>query len=189
MESNALTKLVTNGEFLPEVLGLQLPDVTTIEDWAHIGDRVRMVGRSMGWIVGDWLNFGEDHFGEEYAQYAENCGYDPGVLSTYQTVARRFTPEQRNPGVSFTHYRLLVRFSDAKVARWLDKIVEGKLSVSQLRDAIAEKEAAGEEDESDRGRPKVTKITAKWAKRLPKGDRERIETYLTREGADVRVSI
>ncbi len=186
---NALTKIITNGEFLPEVLGLQLPDVTTIEDWARIGDRVRLVGRSMGWIVGDWLNFGEDHFGEDYAQYAENCGYDPGVLSTYQTVAKRFAPEQRHPDVSFSHYRLLVRFTDAKVAKWIDKILDGKLSVSQLRDLIAEKEAAGEEEEAERGRPRVTKITAKWDKRIPKTDRERIETYLTREGAEVKISV
>lgn len=171
----------TRKQLTVDVIGLALPTETTIAQWAAVGERIKGFVRVTPWIVGDWLNFGENSFGESYSQYADSCGYDPGSLASYQSVCRRFAPGMRDPDVSFSHYRLLAKIeSDKEVAKWIKTIKEDNLSVSQLRAMLG----GGDGKEVSFTASSGPKVTAKWVGTIDQDDAEAIEVYLKKKGAD-----
>ena len=56
-----------------------------------LGGRSKM----LPWIIGDLIVYGEQAFGEEYAQLVEALGLAPGTLAQYAWVAKNIPPARR----------------------------------------------------------------------------------------------
>ena len=55
--------------------GLKLDENLSFDEWQGIGAQLQLMHGSVGFWIGDWLNFGEVHYGETYAQAIEDTGY------------------------------------------------------------------------------------------------------------------
>jgi len=86
-------------------LGLELPDNLPYEQWELIGRKLRSVERAIQWLIGDWIRFGESHYGEMYAQALDATEYSYGTLRNQAYVAGRFELSRRHDNLSFTHHQ------------------------------------------------------------------------------------
>lgn len=80
------------------------PASMTYEEWEKIGRTLQQLGRSLNWWLGDWLNTGEQRWGEMYSQALEITGLSVETLSKYKRVAARVPADIRRPDLTWTHH-------------------------------------------------------------------------------------
>lgn len=103
--------LVTDiGETTDEV-SWKAPAKMTYDQWCAYGRTFQQINRSIAWWTGDWLCAGERRFGDIALQAIEETGRGIEALLKYKAVAARFKPEDRRPGVSWSHH-LAVAYMD-----------------------------------------------------------------------------
>lgn len=116
-----------------------------IDQWQRLGEFIRLTNQACQWWWGDWLNMGEENFGEHASQALEATRWDEETLRVYAWVCRNVPPETRVPGVPFSHYRCLAKLPEAEQRDWAEKVVDDQMSVRQLK--LAMKNGAGSENQ------------------------------------------
>jgi hypothetical protein len=119
------------------------PDLTAVawisrreldfSDWILQGRRLGMVSRGSQWWLGDWLAYGNRHYGETYVKAAKVTGYDVQSLMNMTYVASRFEISRRRENVPWSHHATLAALAPADQDYWLDRITCDRLSVRCLR--------------------------------------------------------
>jgi hypothetical protein len=130
-------------------------------EWVAHGRRLGVMGRGVGWWLGDWLRFGNTAYGERYGPAASMTGYDRQSLMNMVYVASRVEPSRRREKLSWSHHAEVAAFEPAEQDAWLDRAEGDQLSVRCLREAIrtqrrgvkAEPVAAADVERSHAGTP------------------------------------
>lgn len=94
--STALTALEEAGAIVSDTsLLIQNPEKLSWEKYENLGHFLGGLGRGYPWWVGDFLNTGEDVFGEEFAQIEASFPHSPQTLANYKSVAKHVPPQRR----------------------------------------------------------------------------------------------
>lgn len=104
-----------------------------IHEWAAAGRRIGAVGRSIQWLLGDWLAYGSLKFGERYPRAAKITGYDIQTLMNMVYVATRFPISRRREKLSWSHHEAVAAQDEGDQDHWLDQAIEHRWSVADLR--------------------------------------------------------
>ena len=108
----------------------------TFGEWLDVGYLLKDIHGSIMFWLGDWLNYGESRYGEQYAQAVEVSGYAPQTLADAKWVASRIKPSLRNEHLTFAHHRAIAPLEEKNQKKWLRKAWEDKLTSSVLRLAV-----------------------------------------------------
>jgi hypothetical protein len=146
-------------------LGMKVKEKLTFEEWSALAPHIGSALRSMAFVVGDWLVYGEDEFstqleldikvgGEEpdaprpakritrarYDEAQASTGIDLATLKTYVHVSRRVPMLLRNNLLSWEHHKAVAKLKGPDLTRWLETAEEGdqhgQLSARRLRASI-----------------------------------------------------
>lgn len=119
-----------------------------VREWAEVGRRIGSVGRNIQWLIGDWIAYGNQKFGERYARASKISGYDPQSLMNMVYVATRFAASRRREDLSWSHHEALAALDPEEQDRWLDQAALHRWSVADLRTMLrmARRELAEESD-------------------------------------------
>jgi hypothetical protein len=102
-------------------------------EWASAGRRIGAVGRCVQWLLGDWIVYGNEKFGERYSRASKITGYDSQTLMNMVYVASRFPISRRRENLSWSHHEALSALEPDEQDSWLDQTAEHRWSVSDLR--------------------------------------------------------
>jgi hypothetical protein len=102
-------------------------------EWAAAGKRIGAVGRSIQWLLGDWIAYGNAKFGERYSRASKITGYDTQTLMNMVYVASHFPISRRRENLSWSHHEALAALGADEQDQWLDEAIKLRLSVSDLR--------------------------------------------------------
>ena len=100
---------------------LALPHSLPFESWQQLGSVLGAIRGAIQWWVGDWLNFGEDHYGEAHAQAMEATGLKFEAVSNWAWVARSVPPERRRAALSWSVHRAVAKLEPPEQETWLAK--------------------------------------------------------------------
>jgi hypothetical protein len=136
--------------------GLDIRGELTFEEWQALGNELAPVAKSIGFIVGDWINYGETRYGEKYHEALRATGLSYATLADYSYVARRIDFSFRNENLDFTHHKVVAKCKDPQAQRtWLETAEKENLSVARLRKSMnfgrLATEQEMEQDPADRG--------------------------------------
>jgi len=126
------------------VVGVNLPEDTSQDEWMVLGDTLAAMETSLPWWVGDWARFASTHWGIDYEQIAARFGVKVDTLYTYASTCAKFETSIRNRGVSFGHHRAMQGLEKRWAIHWLERAAEGDWTVDQLRAEI--KKAKGKRE-------------------------------------------
>jgi hypothetical protein len=101
--------------------------------WLATGRRLGAIGRCSQWWIGDWIRYGTSRWGERYAEAARVTGYDVASLRNMAWVASRFDLSLRSDKLTWSHHVLLAPLEPEAQKHWLDRALEERLSVADLR--------------------------------------------------------
>jgi hypothetical protein len=124
----------------------------TFSDWLESGRRLGLMGRSAGWWIGDWLNYGNHAFGERYVRASRITGYDAQTLMNMAYVASRFEVSRRREKLSWSHHAEIAALEPEEQERWLTRAETDRLSVRCLREGIRRERLGKRRAEDTAGR-------------------------------------
>lgn len=102
--------------------------------WAAAGRRLGAIGRCSQWWIGDWIRYGVARWGERYVEAARITGYDVASLRNMAWVASQFgDPSLRSDKLTWSHHVLLAPLELGEARVWIERAVEEKWSVADLR--------------------------------------------------------
>jgi hypothetical protein len=117
--------------------GLVAPEQVNERDYEEIGRVLLRLDSSMQWLIGDWINHGDNfQWGETYARVAAEFGYSENTVMQYAYVARKVEISIRYRDLSFGHHQLVVGMARPEQEQWLQKAADEGLSIAKLRAAI-----------------------------------------------------
>jgi hypothetical protein len=134
-------------------LKLARPGELTWEQYERLGSFLGQLGQAYCWWVGDFLLYGEDVFGEEYAQIEASLPHSMHTLENYRSVAKRIPPERRRRGLSFGVHETVAYLEPQEREAWLDRAEVEGWKRDSLREAIRDAKALGSGEEEPKRCP------------------------------------
>lgn len=106
-------------------------------------ERYDMLGAWLGWVkrwtswaIGDWLNFGEGVYGEDWSQALASTQLSQDTLQLYQFVCRQVPESRRYPDLAFGCHHAVARLDPKEQTQWLRKASKKGWSEKDLRNAM-----------------------------------------------------
>jgi hypothetical protein len=154
---NTLSELETsNNKFTMTPRGIQFHGDISFEEWQKLGEKLGDAERSIGFMIGDWINYAEEKWGEKYNEAIASTGLEYQTLANYAYVARRVQFSARAENLPFRHHVVVAKLKDTEEQRhWLEMAEKHNLTYKRLQKSINFGRIATEEevegDPSDRG--------------------------------------
>jgi len=106
----------------------------TRDEWIDRSDALWEWERGRPWCIGDWILYGEQRYGETYAQAIEITGLSYDRLAHYVRLCRRFNFCRRRQNLYPAHHEKVLpdRFSPEEQDQWLDKAEGEGLSAAEM---------------------------------------------------------
>jgi len=99
--------------------------------------------------VGDWLNYGESHYGETYSQALEHTELELGTLKNAKYVTGKIEKSRRRDNLSFAHHQEVASLPKDKQDKWLAKADKNNLTREELRIYLKEDRLDNKHDDMD----------------------------------------
>ena len=151
--------------------GLAVHASLSFTEWASLAPRLNEASRCIGFLIGDWLVYGQGLFGLDgfpdrrvdestYQVAIASTGLDRSTLQSYAYVSRNIPQSLRSERLSWEHHRLLAKLPVAEIGGWIAKCLAEddagrKMSTRRLRKSLALGRVATaadmEPDEADKG--------------------------------------
>ena len=136
--------------------GIEFHGELSFEEWESLGEKLGDAERSIGFMIGDWINYAEQKWGEKYNEAIGCTGLEYQTLRAYAYVAKKIDLLNRFNNLTFTHHFTVAKLKDADERRhWLEMAEKHDLSVRRLQKSINFGRVATEEevqgDPADRG--------------------------------------
>jgi hypothetical protein len=138
MNALAVLRVARTAALGPDSLSLPLPDALPYEQWAALAQPLGLMDRAARWFIGDWLNYGEDRYGEIYAQAINDLGLSHGTLRVCAWTARCFAPVRRRTALSWSHHCDVAGQPEETQEILLDLAEERRWTRADLRAAMQE---------------------------------------------------
>jgi hypothetical protein len=150
------TLAITDPKFTITPTGIQFNQDLSFDEWDALGQKLAPIGKSIGFIIGDWINYGEKQWGAKYEDALIRTGLAYQTLMNYAYVARKVEISLRKEKLDWYQHAVVAKLKTAEEKQhWLKMAEKHKLSVRRLRKSInfgrlaTEKEVQG--DPADRG--------------------------------------
>jgi hypothetical protein len=130
------------------MVGYELPRLTDLKTWLEIGKQLEELHETQSrrlsavyWWVGDWLVFGEEHFGEEHSQALDEitANYRDETLRNMAWVASRIPRVSRLTDLSWSKHQAAAALSAPDQEEVLNAAVEEGWSVNRIRDEVKQR--------------------------------------------------
>jgi hypothetical protein len=125
-------KLTNNG------MGLIVDNGLTKNELIEIGKNLKTIESANQFWVGDWINANWGKY--EHGKYdeAEKLGYEKDAVRDYDYVSKKVKSAVRTADLSFHHHKQVAKFPETEQIEWLQKAVDNKWSVRDLKNAMKE---------------------------------------------------
>jgi hypothetical protein len=173
-------------------VGMQITGDLSFEEWRELADHIGRAARSVSFIIGDWLVYGQSLFGTDgfpdkrvdnasYQLALAATGLDLSTLQNYAYVSRSMPYPLRSERLSWEHHRLVAKLPEGDQKDWIDACVAEenagrRMSTRRLRKSLNLGRVATDHDmqpdEADKGVdnhiPYVNRLSV-WWKRMQAG--------------------
>lgn len=99
--------ILAGGAFRFTSTGLTVEGTPTFQEWESVGAFLAHIQKRIHWWIGDWLNYGEGQWGEDFAQAVDTERFSEQTLANDKWVASRVAPSLRKENLSFSHHALV----------------------------------------------------------------------------------
>ena len=180
------TIILPNPKVSISPVGMQISSELSFEEWSELATSIGQAARSIGFIIGDWLVYGQSLFGTEgfadrrvdsasYQVAINATGLDLSTLQNYAYVSRNMPFSLRSERLSWEHHRLVAKLPETEQQEWIEACLAEedagrRMSTRRLRKSLNLGRIATqndlEPDDSDKGIenhiPFVNRLVVWW---------------------------
>jgi N6-adenosine-specific RNA methylase IME4 len=136
MQDNIVAIGLQQPHFKATRVGLIIEGSPSFDEWMKLGVHLKSVAGSILFLLGDWLNYGENAYGEKYSQALETTEYDYQTLANTAYVCSRFETSRRRENLSFAHHAEVASLEGVEQENLLDRSVAEKWNRNTLRKEV-----------------------------------------------------
>ena len=136
--------------------GIEFFGELSYEEWHAIGDQLIPMAKSIGFVIGDWLNYGSSRYGDKYTDALAMIQLELSTIQKYSYVANSVQTCVRTQDLPWEHHLIVAKIKEPEEQRrWLEIAVSDRMSTRRFRKSInagrplSPEEA--KEDPTDRG--------------------------------------
>jgi len=100
------------------------------QEWAEAGALLHTQMKSISWLAGDWLLWGEDMYPDTYTQMLDK--WSESTLTRWAWVCKKVPPHIRREELSFTHHQAVASLGHQEQAEWLNRAVLNDYTAEEL---------------------------------------------------------
>ncbi len=115
-------------------VGLQIKAKLSYSQWSELVGGLQRAHRSILWLLGDALCWGEDTFGEEFSQAISE--YSRGAQYNATWVSRQIEISRRRENLSWSHHAEVAMLDRDEQDRFLQEAIDHGWGVHELRGAV-----------------------------------------------------
>jgi len=123
-------------EFRKEGLVFRDPAKMKFRRWEQLIATLNAMEDAVPWWIGDALNFGEQSFGEKYAQAVEITGYRKTYLQNICWLSSRIPMQRRRAALGISMHQEVASLEPEFQDQWLKSAEENQLTRRELRHSI-----------------------------------------------------
>jgi N6-adenosine-specific RNA methylase IME4 len=131
------------------------------DEWMDVFKALKQVEGCVQFWIGDCLAYRQQKWGM-YDDIVEETGMDKQYLRDIKYVADNVELSLRNDNLSFSHHREVASLAPEKQVEFLNKAVEEKLSVRELREEIKRDGIKSETPDLPKGKYSVIYADPAW---------------------------
>jgi hypothetical protein len=135
---NALT-IAEGQKYTVTATGLAMSRDMGFDEWLALGDTLKQMDRAVQWWIGDWLNQGEQRYGDMYAQAVDETDAAYGTLRNYKYVASAIELSRRRDNLSFGVHQVIAALPPIERDLVLKLAAAENWTVREARQAIADR--------------------------------------------------
>lgn len=149
-------KEFTVASFRLHETGLEPIGTPTFDDWLQCGQFIRQAKGAVHFWIGDFINYGESRWGEQYKDAIALTGFDYGTLRNDKWVASRVELSRRRDNLSFDHHVEVADFPPDEQEELLELASKKKMTTRDFRNYLnqlqmkqpVDKKVSGQSDTS-----------------------------------------
>ena len=104
-----MNEIVLNKQYFElKPTGLIINGQPTFDEWEQAGGVLKYIEGSVHWWLGDWLNYGEQTYGEMYSQALDATDYTEGTLRNDKFMSKAFELSCRHDNLPFSFHQEVV---------------------------------------------------------------------------------
>jgi hypothetical protein len=127
------TLAINDPKFAITPTGIEFNEELSFEEWDDLGQKLAPIGKSIGFIIGDWINYGEKRWGDKYEEALQRTGMAYQTLANYAYVARKVQFSCRQEKLGFEHHAVVAKLKTPdEQEHWLRMAVKHKLGIPAL---------------------------------------------------------
>jgi hypothetical protein len=134
-KSEIIVAETSNVDFFPVFLNITAK--ASFDEWEAVGKKLRACQGSVLWWLGDWVNYGEDKFGEKFAQVISETDYDLETIRQAAWVCSRVPIVRRRVDVPFSTFKMIASLEEAQQVKMLERIVTQKMTQAEVRKILS----------------------------------------------------
>lgn len=131
------TEIVIHG-FRLTATGLIPEGEPDYDAWERCGNWLRFAEKSVAFWIGDWIRYGENKWGETYAQAMDETGLEYQTLADAKYVAAHVDFSRRHENLTFDHHRQVAKMDPDEQTELLDKAEREGIKSKDFRDTVKE---------------------------------------------------
>jgi hypothetical protein len=116
--------------------GLSVVSELSYDQWSTLMQTLYRMDTAFQFALGDALNYGENRYGERYAQAMEVTGHSYQSLANYAWVSKAVPIDRRVTGLSWTHHRIVARLDSEQQALMLQRALTERMTVTALGEEV-----------------------------------------------------
>lgn len=116
--------------------GLSVVSELSFEQWSTLMQTLYRMDTAFQFALGDALNYGENRYGERYAQAMEVTGQSYQSLANYAWVSKAVPIDRRESGLSWTHHRIVARLDPDQQTAMLKRATSERMTVTVLGEEV-----------------------------------------------------
>ena len=133
-------------------IGLQFTGDLTLDEWKSLAPSLGQAARSVAFVIGDWLVYGDSLFGTDgppnkrvasalYEFATKHTGIDITTLQNFAYVSRNVPYPLRTEQLSWEHHRLIAKLPEPEQANWIETCISEnqtgqRMSTRRLRKSL-----------------------------------------------------
>lgn len=136
-------KEIVYASFILHNNGIKAVGEPSFEEWLQCGEFINRAKGSVHFWIGDWLNYGEQKWGEKYLQAVKETDYDYGTLRNDKWVASKVELSRRRDNLTFSHHAEVADLEPDEQDRLLDYAEEKKMDARVFRSYVGQGQLKG----------------------------------------------
>jgi hypothetical protein len=117
-------------------VGVTFTEDIAFQDWSRLMETLSRMETAFQFAIGDALAYGQTAYGEKYSQAMDSTGHSYQALANYCWVSKSVPIEVRQPGLSWTHHRIVAKLPPDEQESMLTASVHNEWTIDQLAEVI-----------------------------------------------------